>query len=43
MAPFGEVVTEDRSAIILRASVIERLWTRATGDLRYGAMRIFFF
>ena len=33
MAPFGEVVTEDRSAIILRASVIERLWTRATGDL----------
>ena len=33
MAPFGEVVQEDRNAIILRASIIERLWTRATGDL----------
>ena len=32
MAPFGEVVQEERNAIILRASTIERLWTRATGD-----------
>lgn len=32
MAPFGEVVTEDREAIILRASALERLWTRWTGD-----------
>ena len=33
MAPFGEIVKEDREAIILRASFIERFWTRLTGDL----------
>ena len=33
MAPFGEVVTEDREATIYRASKLERLWTRMTGDL----------
>jgi len=33
MAPFGEIVTEDREAIITRASGLERLWTRLTGDL----------
>jgi len=33
MAPFGEVVTEEREAIIRRASAIERLWTRLTGDM----------
>jgi uncharacterized Zn finger protein len=33
MAPFGEIVTEERDAIILRASTVERLWTKATGDL----------
>ena len=33
MAPFGEIVTEDRTAVITRASWIERLWTRWTGDL----------
>lgn len=33
MAPFGELVREDRQAVITRASVIERLWTRLTGDL----------
>ena len=32
MAPFGEVVTEDREAVIIRASRLERLWTRLTGD-----------
>ncbi|MFP4327344.1 MAG: hypothetical protein ACLFQL_04990 [Paracoccaceae bacterium] len=32
MAPFGEIVTEDREAIIIRASKLERLWTRLTGD-----------
>ena len=32
MAPFGEIVREDREAIITRASTIERLWTRMTGD-----------
>jgi len=33
MAPFGEVVSEDRDATIIRASGLERLWTRLTGDL----------
>ncbi|MGC9418937.1 MAG: hypothetical protein ACP5EN_08175 [Rhodovulum sp.] len=33
MAPYGEVVTEDRIAVITRASALERLWTRMTGDL----------
>lgn len=33
MAPFGEIVTEDREAIIVRASKLERLWTRLTGDI----------
>lgn len=33
MAPFGEIVTEDREAIIIRASKLERLWTRLTGDI----------
>ncbi|WP_299606370.1 hypothetical protein [uncultured Tateyamaria sp.] len=33
MAPFGEIVTEDREAVIVRASALERLWTRLTGDL----------
>jgi uncharacterized Zn finger protein len=32
MAPFGEVVSEDREATIIRASSLERLWTRLTGD-----------
>lgn len=32
MAPFGEVVREDREATIVRASALERLWTRLTGD-----------
>ena len=33
MAPYGEVVEEKRIAVITRASTIERLWIRATGDL----------
>lgn len=33
MAPFGEVVRESRTATITRASTLERLWTRLTGDL----------
>ena len=32
MAPFGEIVREDREAIIIRASGIERFWTRITGN-----------
>ncbi|MGY6633908.1 MAG: hypothetical protein ACXIU8_09200 [Alkalilacustris sp.] len=33
MAPYGEVVIEERTATITRASDIERVWTRLTGDL----------
>ena len=33
MAPFGEIVREDRTAVITRANALERLWTRLTGDL----------
>ncbi len=33
MAPFGEVVREDRDAVIIRANWLERQWTRLTGDL----------
>jgi len=33
MAPYGEVVRESRMATIWRASTVERLWTRLTGDL----------
>lgn len=35
MAPYGEVISEDRTATITRASKIEQLWTRATGDLEF--------
>jgi uncharacterized Zn finger protein len=35
MAPYGEVVSEDRVARITRASKLERLWTRMTGDLEF--------
>ncbi len=35
MAPYGTVVVEDRIATITRASALERLWTRLTGDLEF--------
>jgi hypothetical protein len=35
MAPYGEVVSEDRTAVITRASDLERFWTRMTGDLEF--------
>lgn len=35
MAPYGEIVSEERTATITRASGIERLWTRATGDFEF--------
>jgi uncharacterized Zn finger protein len=35
MAPYGEVVREQRQATITRATKIERLWTRLTGDLEF--------
>lgn len=35
MAPYGEVVEEQRMATITRASKLEQLWTRATGDFEF--------
>ena len=35
MAAYGEVVVEERQATITRASGLERLWTRMTGDLEF--------
>lgn len=35
MAPYGEIVEEHRTATITRASKLERLWTRATGDFEF--------
>ncbi len=35
MAPYGEVIEEQRIATITRASGLERLWTRATGDFEF--------
>ena len=35
LAPFGEVITEQREARITRASALERLWTRMTGDFEF--------
>lgn len=38
MAAYGEVIIEDRQATITRASLLERVWTRATGD--FGFMEL---
>jgi hypothetical protein len=35
MAPYGEVVREERIARIARASKLEQLWTRWTGDFEF--------
>jgi uncharacterized Zn finger protein len=35
MAPYGHVVIEQRTARITRASKLERLWTRLTGDFEF--------
>jgi hypothetical protein len=35
MAAYGELIVEDRTAVITRASLIERAWTRMTGDLEF--------
>lgn len=35
LAGYGEVIREDRTATINRASFIERLWTRLTGDFEF--------
>ena len=33
IAAYGELVIEERTATITRASLLERAWTRLTGDL----------
>ena len=38
MAAYGELIVEDRQATITRASAVERLWTRMTGD--FGFMEL---
>ncbi len=35
MAAYGEVIEEKRIATITRATAIERLWTRMTGDFEF--------
>ncbi len=35
LAAYGELIIEDRTATITRASRVERLWTRMTGDLGF--------
>ncbi len=35
LAAFGEMIEEQRTAVITRASKLEQLWTRATGDLEF--------
>ncbi|WP_333714431.1 hypothetical protein [Yoonia sp.] len=35
MAEFGQLVEEKRTAVITRASRLEQLWTRATGDFEF--------
>ena len=38
VAAFGEVIVEQRVATITRASALERMWTRLTGD--FGFMEL---
>ena len=35
LAAWGEVIEERRTAQITRASAVERLWTRLTGDVEF--------
>lgn len=35
MAPYGEVICEERTATITRASTLEQWWTRITGDFEF--------
>ena len=35
LASYGEILTEERTATIRRAFLIERLWTRLTGSLEF--------
>jgi len=33
--PYGEVVSIPREATVIRATAVERLWTRLTGDIEF--------
>ena len=35
LAPYGEIVREERTATITRASTVEQLWTRMTGNFEF--------
>ncbi|PZX45590.1 hypothetical protein LY56_01614 [Roseinatronobacter thiooxidans] len=35
LAAWGELIIEDRIATITRATALERLWTRLTGDFEF--------
>jgi len=35
LAAYGELIVESRIATITRATALERLWTRLTGDLEF--------
>lgn len=35
LAPYGQVVVEDRVATITRATWLQRTWTRLTGDFEF--------
>ncbi|ATX64906.1 hypothetical protein [Roseinatronobacter bogoriensis] len=35
LAAWGELIVEDRIATITRANMLERLWTRLTGDFEF--------
>lgn len=35
LAPYGEIIEETRTATITRASKLEQLWTRMTGDFEF--------
>ncbi|MEM6677900.1 MAG: HVO_0476 family zinc finger protein [Pseudomonadota bacterium] len=41
--PYGEVQSFERRATVTRAHVIERMWTKATGDLEYMELLEFSF
>jgi hypothetical protein len=38
MAAYGDLIIEERTATITRASAIERIWTKMTGD--FGFMEL---
>jgi hypothetical protein len=42
-APFGSSIEERRTATLLRAGWMERLWTRMTGDLEFMELLEFSF